>query len=161
MMPELRQIDQDLIKLLGQRIAVLKAKCFQETTADTTQLLAESGVPEFLWRSLVTSCTAAIAATALSPTQVKPRQVTVIGGQGMMGGFFTQQLTAAGHNVKTLGRNDWGDADQLLGEAELVLVCVPIEHTLAVIQKAAQYLTPAASSVVYLLKIQPCTWAPC
>lgn len=76
------------------------------------------------------------------PNYTKPRQVTIIGGDGMMGRFFTKKLSAIGHNVKILGAQDWEQAEQLLGDADLVLVSVPIEHTLDVIRSAAKYITP-------------------
>ena len=59
-----------------------------------------------------------------------------------MGQFFTRQLSTAGHHVRILEPNDWEHADQLLGNAELVLICVPTEHAVTVIEKASQYLAP-------------------
>jgi len=69
----------------------------------------------------------------------------VIGGRGMMGSFFTSRLSVAGHEVSILDRDDWNHADKLLSRAELVLVCVPIEHTLDAIRKASQYLNPTTA----------------
>jgi prephenate dehydrogenase len=42
----------------------------------------------------------------------------------------------------------WGQAESLLGTADLVLLCVPLKATLAVIRKVAPYLSP------YLLRWQ-------
>lgn len=72
----------------------------------------------------------------------KQRQVTVIGGQGVMGRFFSQQLLGAGHYVSILDVHDWQQAEVLLGKADLVLLCVPIDCTLEVISKASKYLSP-------------------
>jgi prephenate dehydrogenase len=44
-----------------------------------------------------------------------------------MGKFFTQQLSTIGHEVSVLEHQDWDNANVLLGKAELVLVCVPIQ----------------------------------
>lgn len=144
----MQQIDQELIKLLGQRITCLTESTLlglEEDTSKLTQLLAQMGVPEYVWRSVVTSCAAAITTATSPPAQVKPRRVTVVGGHGKMGFFFTQQLSAAGHTVKVLEQKDWNHADKLLGDAELVLICVPTEHALTVIQTAAQYLTSSTA----------------
>jgi prephenate dehydrogenase/chorismate mutase/prephenate dehydrogenase len=144
---KLKQIDQQLIELLGKRIAVLAESeplCVEQQSSYLTPLLAQAGVPEFMWKSIVTNCIAALA-TSSSPANVKPQQVTVIGGRGMMGRFFTQRLSAAGHEVNILQRDGWDDAGRLLGEADLVLVCVPIECTLDVIRKAANYLSPTTA----------------
>ncbi len=73
----------------------------------------------------------------------KPKKVTIIGGNGRMGVFFAQQLSAAGHDVQILERNNWSDAEQLLTNADLVLISVPIECTVDVIRKAAKYLNPS------------------
>ncbi len=137
----LKEIDREIINLLSKRIAILNDSnlSVQAESGDITKLLAQSGVPEFVWKSITISCAAAIASST-SSTPIKPRKVTVIGGYGKLGRFFSQQLFNAGHQVSILEHNDWDEAPRLLGEAQLVLVCVPIEHTLTVIQKAAPYL---------------------
>lgn len=91
------------------------------------------------------SCVVALASVPSSVHHVKPRRVTLIGGSGMMGQFFINQLSAVGHEVSILARNDWEHADKLLAGAELVLVCVPIECTLDVVRKAARYLAPTTA----------------
>ncbi len=137
----LKEIDREIINLLSKRIEILNNSNLpvQADSEETAKLLASSGVPEFVWKSLTLSCAAAIASSH-SSSPVKPRKVTVIGGYGKLGRFFSQQLSTAGHDVSILEHTDWGDAPRLLGEAELVLVCVPIERTLSVIQQAAPYL---------------------
>ncbi len=139
----LEEIDREIINLLGKRIAILnesKLPGLQVESSDTTKLLAQTGVPEFVWKSITISCAAAIASSSTTPA--RPRKVTVIGGYGKLGRFFSQQLSTAGHEVSILEHSDWDDAPRLLGSAELVLVCVPIEHTLSIIQQAAPYLKP-------------------
>jgi len=145
---KLKQIDQDLIELLGKRIAVLaesELPCLDEQLDNFTPLLASAGVPEFVWKNIVISCVHAAATASESPANVLPRRITVIGGRGMMGRFFTSRLSAAGHKVNILEQDDWNQAHKLLAEVDLVLVCVPIEHTLDVIRKAARYLDPTTA----------------
>lgn len=149
-MPQtIRQIDQDLIQLLGKRIAALAestpADLDLEELPNLNLLLKQAGVPEFVWQNIIISCTAALATKSSSLTNVRPRRVTVIGGDGMMGRFFTQRLSAAGHYVSILEHNGWQQAGQLLAGADLVLVCVPIECTLEVIRRAANYLAPTTA----------------
>ena len=133
-------VDQELIQLLGQKISLLKSNLNGSKATETAQLLAQAGVPEFVWQNLMLTCTAAGAA---STSTERSRKVTIIGGRGKMGRFFSQQLILAGHEVNTLGRSDWHQAERLLGEADLVVICVSIEQTLAVIEQAAQYLNPS------------------
>ncbi|MBD2500527.1 bifunctional chorismate mutase/prephenate dehydrogenase [Anabaena azotica] len=149
MLPEnLKKIDQQLIDLLGERIAVLAKSpsiALEEQIASFTFSLVQAGVPECLWRNLVTGCTAAVASTLSPPVATQPRRVTLVGGRGMMGYFFKQKLSAAGHDISILDVGDWEQAQSLLEKADLVLVCVPIEYTIEVIHKLAQYLSPTTA----------------
>jgi prephenate dehydrogenase len=70
------------------------------------------------------------------------RTVTVVGGHGAMGHFFVERLSLAGHYVQILEQNDWHRAETLLTDVDLVLLCVPLQHTLSVIQQVAPYLAP-------------------
>lgn len=144
---KLKQIDQQLIDLLGKRIAVLAESehiSLEEQFANCTLSLAQANVLGSIWKNLVIGC-AAVGTASSPPTHAKPRRVTVIGGRGIMGRFFASRLFAAGHKVNILEHDDWDRADKLLAEVDLVLVCVPIEHTLDVIQKAAIYLEPTTA----------------
>lgn len=145
MMPDrLKQIDQALIELLGQRIAVLRVpEQPRQEAFDPAPLLAAAGVPDFVWQSLITSCGAAVATRSSSGTTQR-RRVTLIGGDGRMGRFFRKQLLGAGHQVQVLERNDWAEAEQLLGTAELVLICVPIAEVLTTVRQTVPYLHPSA-----------------
>ena len=136
----LEQIDRELIKLLKKKISYLShSQQNNGKQADVTDLLAQAGIPEFVWQNLTINCAAVNTATS-SSTTIKPRRVTVIGGRGQMGRFFVNQLSSSGHYVNTLGRNCWGNAQQLLEKADLVIVSVPIEQTIPIIKKTAQYL---------------------
>ncbi|NMG11390.1 bifunctional chorismate mutase/prephenate dehydrogenase [Brasilonema sp. UFV-L1] len=169
MTPEkLKQTDQILIELLRDaavgkltqgdaalqplrdRPSLLQASelsAIEQQLAYLILLLAQAGVPESVWANLINSCYAALSTvTSSSPKQkVTPQKITIIGGRGRMGRLFTQQLTAAGHNVSILDTEDWEYADKLLGPAELVIICVPIQWTVSVIKRAAQYLAPTTA----------------
>lgn len=144
---KLERIDQALIELLSQRIAVLAqpgikptSPSLDEQLTNVMPSLTQSGVPEFLWQSLVTGCTAALANAPLPLAPSRSRRVTIIGGGGLMGDFFRQWLFASGHEVKVLEHDDWDRADELLVGVDMVLVCVPLNNMLEVIRKAAKYL---------------------
>lgn len=84
------------------------------------------------------------------------KKITIIGGNGRMGKIFTQKFLAFGHEVSVLGNNDWDNARKLLGEAELVLLSVPIQYTEEVIKRAAQFLTAnTALADITSIKTQP------
>ena len=75
----------------------------------------------------------------------KPHRITIIGGRGKMGQWFARELSECGHDVSAFGNQDWSNAQSLLGDAELVLVSVPIEKTVEIIKRAAQYLKPSTA----------------
>jgi prephenate dehydrogenase len=143
---QLEQIDRDLIELLGKRIAILASEAklatpsLEKQLANAMPVLAQAGIPEFLWQSLVTCCTAASVDTSLPLTSIGSKQITIIGGRGLMGKFFAQWLSRLGHRVNILDRDDWNRANELLNAVDLVLICVPLDKMPEVIQDAAKYL---------------------
>jgi len=163
MLPEkLKQIDESLIELLRDRLSLLAESglpTLEEQFASVAPLLTQLSVPKSVWVNLVISCitcNTALTPDSLTVSNDQPRKVTIIGGRGRMGKFFTQELSAAGHNVSVLGHQDWDDADVLLGQAELVIVSVPIERTVDVIERAAKYLAPTtALADITSIKTQP------
>ncbi|MCE7628854.1 bifunctional chorismate mutase/prephenate dehydrogenase [Vibrio fluvialis] len=65
------------------------------------------------------------------------RSVVIIGGNGQLGGLFGRMFRLSGYQVKILGSKDWDRADEMLSDAGLVVVTVPIHLTLGVIEKLA------------------------
>ena len=76
---------------------------------------------------------------------VRSQQVTIVGGKGRMGRFFSSHLSQRGHLVKILESQDWEQAEGLLAGADLVLVCVPIAYTLETISRLSAYLSPTTA----------------
>lgn len=77
-----------------------------------------------------------------TPTDLQRRQITIVGGGGRMGRFFSSCLSQAGHLVSILEYSDWGQAEKLLVDVDLVLVCVPIESMVKTVRQLSQYLSP-------------------
>ncbi len=69
------------------------------------------------------------------------RKIVIVGGKGKLGGLFARFLTLSGYQVEALGSQDWGNAEQIISGANLVIVCVPINKTLETIERLAPYLT--------------------
>ncbi|MCG3730066.1 bifunctional chorismate mutase/prephenate dehydrogenase [Vibrio cincinnatiensis] len=68
----------------------------------------------------------------------KLRSVVIVGGNGQLGRLFARMFRLSGYQVKILGSQDWAQADELLHDAGLVVVTVPIHLTLGVIDKLGQ-----------------------
>ncbi|MCZ4308728.1 bifunctional chorismate mutase/prephenate dehydrogenase [Vibrio atlanticus] len=63
------------------------------------------------------------------------RSVVIVGGNGQLGGLFGRMFKLSGFEVKILGSQDWDKADEILDNAGLVVVTVPIHLTEGVIAK--------------------------
>ncbi|WP_282166642.1 bifunctional chorismate mutase/prephenate dehydrogenase [Shewanella japonica] len=55
--------------------------------------------------------------------------IVIVGGEGQLGGLFSQMLTLSGYQVKSLDKDDWHRADELFDGAGMVIVTVPIKIT--------------------------------
>ncbi|VDZ82082.1 T-protein [Kluyvera intermedia] len=63
------------------------------------------------------------------------RPVVIVGGDGQMGRLFEKMLTLSGYQVRTLEKEDWARAPELVADAGMVIVSVPIHVTEQVIAK--------------------------
>lgn len=61
--------------------------------------------------------------------------VVIVGGEGKLGGLFSQMLRLSGYQVETLDKDDWGNAEQIFDGAGLVIVTVPIAITCELIRE--------------------------
>ena len=57
------------------------------------------------------------------------RPVVIVGGAGQMGGLFEKMLTLSGYQVRILEKDDWDRAPEILADAGMVIVSVPIHIT--------------------------------
>ncbi|MFM4825603.1 bifunctional chorismate mutase/prephenate dehydrogenase [Aeromonas bivalvium] len=62
-------------------------------------------------------------------------KVVIIGGQGQLGRLFGNLFSLSGYRVETLEQADWPRADDILADAGLVMVAVPIDVTCQVIDR--------------------------
>ena len=63
------------------------------------------------------------------------RSVVIVGGNGQLGGLFGRMFKLSGYEVKILDSRDWDKADEILDNAGLAVVTVPIHLTEGVIAK--------------------------
>ncbi|MGP1928263.1 MAG: bifunctional chorismate mutase/prephenate dehydrogenase [Arsenophonus sp. NC-WZS1-MAG3] len=61
--------------------------------------------------------------------------IIIVGGQGQMGKLFSRLFRLSGYEVYSLSEEDWNRADELLANAAVVMVSVPIHLTLEVINR--------------------------
>ena len=63
------------------------------------------------------------------------KKIVVIGGNGQLGRIFVDLFSRSGYQVQTLEQADWPNSVEILADASLVIVAVPIRLTAMVIQK--------------------------
>jgi chorismate mutase/prephenate dehydrogenase len=63
------------------------------------------------------------------------RPIVIVGGKGQLGGLFARMFTLSGYTVRILGSQDWDRAEELLSDAGLVVVTVPINKTVDIIAR--------------------------
>jgi len=152
--PSLPDIDRQLIDLLRQRVELLRSlPPDQRHPQPFPESAAASGLPGYLWRDLETACWAASATAPIGAQTQHPRHVTIVGGNGVMGRFFADRLQHFGHTVAILGRSDWERAAIILQPTDLVLFCVPIDRTIAIIQDLAPQI-PAHAAIADITSIK-------
>ena len=66
------------------------------------------------------------------------RKVVVIGGKGQLGRIFVDLFTRSEYSVAVLEQEDWPDSNNILSNADLVIVAVPIRLTSMVIRQLKQ-----------------------
>jgi chorismate mutase/prephenate dehydrogenase len=80
-------------------------------------------------------------------------KVVIVGGAGGMGRLFGQAFADSGYQVVVLERQDWPQARQLLQDAHLVLVSVPIDATVQVLGEL-RGLVPAEAVLADLTSLK-------
>ncbi|MEZ8029793.1 bifunctional chorismate mutase/prephenate dehydrogenase [Enterovibrio norvegicus] len=63
------------------------------------------------------------------------RSIVVVGGNGQLGSLFCKLFKLSGYDVKILGSQDWDRADEILADAGMVVVTVPINRTDSIIRQ--------------------------
>lgn len=66
------------------------------------------------------------------------RSIVVVGGNGQLGNVFCKLFRLSGYNVKVLGSQDWHKADEMLSDAGMVVITVPINKTDSVIRSLSK-----------------------
>lgn len=68
-------------------------------------------------------------------------KIVVIGGAGKLGGLFARYLRYSGYQIAVLDQQDWDNVEEIMQGAQGVIVSVPIDKTLAVLDRIQPYLT--------------------
>jgi len=83
------------------------------------------------------------------------RKVVVIGGEGQLGRIFVDLFSRSDYNVCTLEQDDWPNSDNILKDASVVIVAVPIRLTSMIIQKLKELPNDCILADVTSIKESP------
>jgi chorismate mutase / prephenate dehydrogenase len=154
---EIDTIDSQLVELLAQRLSV---------TAKVGQLKSRNGVPIYAPEreaSMIHQRREQALAQGVSPELVEDilrrimqdsylsqdngsyqcinpncQKIVVIGGAGQLGAVFVKLFRRSNYQVAVLEQADWPNSHEILADASLVIVAVPIRLTAGVIQLLTQ-----------------------
>lgn len=151
------QVDKQMLDLLAQRLSLVEqvgevkskhglpiyAPDREAAMLASRRAEAESkGVPpqliEDILRRTMRESYASEKDSGFKCLNPELRSVVIVGGKGQLGSLFGKMFTLSGYQVKILGSQDWDRADDILSDAGLVVVTVPINRTLGVIEKLNQ-----------------------
>jgi len=69
------------------------------------------------------------------------RKITIVGGNGAMGKLFVNYFNSLNFITYSLDAGDWGNAQTLLYHVDIVIICVPINNTIEIIDKVCKYIS--------------------
>ena len=151
---EIDDIDGQLVALLAKRRAVttkvgllksevgmpifapereaslLKARRQQAITAGISPELIEDILRRLMQDSYISQ-----DASGYRCVNPNCNKVVIIGGEGQLGRIFVDLFTRSHYHVQTLEQADWPNSAEILADASLVIVAVPIRLTTMVIKK--------------------------
>jgi chorismate mutase/prephenate dehydrogenase len=154
---EIDEIDTQLVELLAKRrrvttkVGELKSRVGMPIYAPDreAQLLTmrrqqamEAGVsPELIediLRRLMSDSYISQDASGYQCVNTESGKIVVIGGNGQLGKVFVDLFERSGYQVVVLEQDDWPDSDNILAQAGVVIVAVPIRLTSMIIQKLSR-----------------------
>ncbi len=81
--------------------------------------------------------------------------VVIVGGAGQIGQLFLKLFIQSGYRVSTIEKDDWDDAEPLLADAALVLIAVPINLTVGIIENLSPLSNDCVLADVTSIKEKP------
>lgn len=68
------------------------------------------------------------------------KKIVIVGGNGKLGGLFARYFRSSGYTVAILDVDDWDNVTEIMQDAKLVIVSVPIDLTCQTIAKLEPFL---------------------
>lgn len=154
---EIDDLDLQLIDLLAKRRAVTKrvgdiksevgmpifspereASLFKARRLEAKSKGVSEDLIEDLLRRIIQDSYKSQEVKGYSCINPDCKKVVVIGGEGQLGKLFVNLFMRSNYHVVTLEEDDWVNSEEILADANLVIVSVPIRLTSTIIKKLSQ-----------------------
>ncbi len=112
-----------------------------ESRKSLQRALTGAGVSESFARYLTAAAAAGRQSRIYEAPQGERRPVVIVGGAGGMGRILRDHFERTQLEVRVLEKDDWPRASEILAGAGTVVVSVPIDVTVGVIERLAPFLT--------------------
>jgi chorismate mutase/prephenate dehydrogenase len=151
---EIDEIDSELVALLAKRrqvttkVGALKSQVGMPIYAPEREAILidkrrqqaqQAGVSadliEDILRRIMRDSYGSQDASGYQCINVDCKKVVVVGGEGQLGRIFVDLFRRSAYAVTVLEQDDWGNSEQLLADANVVLVAVPIRITSSIIKQ--------------------------
>ncbi|WWP01847.1 MAG: bifunctional chorismate mutase/prephenate dehydrogenase [Candidatus Dasytiphilus stammeri] len=149
---QIDHVDQDLLKIIAKRIQLVtkvgevkhrhglpiyvperESSILHSRRKEAEDLGISPDLFEDVLRRIICESYHSEYLKGFKPIYPSLRPVVIIGGKGKMGNFFAKLFKISQYQVKILDKEDWSNADQILGDAVMVIISVPIQLTEQVI----------------------------
>lgn len=151
---EIDAVDRQLIDLLAKRRAITKrvgeiksevgmpifapereAALFQARRIEAEEKGVPADLVEDILRRIMQDSYKSQEASGYICVNPDCKKVVVIGGKGQLGKVFVDLFNRSNYQVLTLEKEDWPNSDEILADAGVVIVAVPIRLTPLIIRQ--------------------------
>ncbi|PJG82710.1 bifunctional chorismate mutase/prephenate dehydrogenase [Caviibacterium pharyngocola] len=158
---EIDQLDRELLQLFAKRLELVRkvgevkhrqglpiyvpereAEMLQARRCEAEKMGVSADLIEDVLRRLMRESYTRENQFGFKTVNPAIKKIVIVGGKGKLGGLFARYLTESGYAVCALGRTDWAQAEQILSDADVVIVSVPIDKTVETIERLQPYLKP-------------------
>lgn len=156
---EIDRIDKTLLSLLAKRLELVaqvgqvkheyglpvyvperEAKMFAERRQEAEALGVSPDLIEDILRRVMRESYQNEHKTGFKCINPEIKKIVIVGGGGKLGGLFAHYLMLSGYHCESLERDDWPCVGEILHDADVVIVSVPIHDTIAVLEQLQPYL---------------------
>lgn len=148
------EIDEQILDLLSERAKVVQGviktkvqhqlpvfvpKREEEKSEAFKKMARDKGIdPEWaedFLRMIMTASRASQSQKKFPIATNKPQHILYIGGEGGMGSLYKRITTQSGHYAYSIDKGNWHELEELAPKLDMVIVTVPINITIQVIQR--------------------------